>query len=45
MQIYLISRQLMLAQRISNTIEKSFKGEIDNNKFLMLRANWKAMSK
>jgi twitching motility protein PilJ len=33
MQIYLISRQLMLAQRISNTIEKSFKGEIDNNKF------------
>ena len=33
MQVYLASRQLMLAQRISNTIEKSFKGEIENNKF------------
>ncbi len=33
MQVYLTSRQLTLAQRISNTIEKSFKGEIENNKF------------
>lgn len=32
-QIYLISRQLFLVQRMSNTIEKSFKGEIDNAKF------------